>query len=131
MNGLVIDSSVVVEILLKTALGDSLVYTIKGQRLVAPELIDAEIVSALRGNVLRHTLTESRAVKALEDLMDWPIQRFSNAQLTLDVWRYHQNVGPYDAFYLAVARKNDIPLVTVDARLSRAPVSDVAIINLR
>ena len=131
MNNLVIDSSVVVEILLRTTLGERLASVISGTRLIAPELIDAEVLSALRGNVLRRTLTESEAIAALENLLDWPIKRVSNFDLTFDAWRYYQNVGPYDAFYLAVAHKNELPLITVDARLSRAPVTDVAVINLR
>ncbi len=131
MNGLVIDSSVVVEILLRTTLGERLASVISGMRLIAHELIDAEVLSALRGNVLRRTLTESEAITALENLLNWPIKRVSNFGLTFDAWRYYQNVGPYDAFYLAVAHKNELPLITVDARLSRAPVADVAVINLR
>ena len=131
MNSLVIDSSVVVEILLRTTLGERLASVISGTRLIAPELIDAEVLSALRGNVLRRALTESEAIVALENLLDWPIKRVSNFGLTFDAWRYYQNVGPYDAFYLALARKNQMPLITVDARLSRAPVTDVAVISLR
>lgn len=131
MNSLVIDSSVVVEILLRTTLGEKLASVISGTRLIAPELIDAEVLSALRGNVLRQTLTESEVIAALENLLDWPIKRGSNFGLTFDAWRYYQNVGPYDAFYLAVAHKNELPPITVDARLSRAPVTDVAVINLR
>lgn len=131
MNSLVIDSSVVVEILLRTTLGERLASVVTSTRLIAPELIDAEVLSALRSNVLRRTLTESGAIAALENLLNWPIKRVSNFDLTLDAWRYYQNVGPYDAFYLAVAHKTELPLITVDARLSRAPVGDIAVINLR
>ena len=120
-----------VEILLRTSLGEQLARGLTEARLIATELIDAEVLSALRSNVLRGTLTESEAIAALENLFAWPIERVSNIDLTFDAWRYYQNVGPYDAFYLAVAHKNDVPLITVDARLSRAPVGDVAIINLR
>ncbi len=81
--------------------------------------------------MLRRALTESEAIAALENLLAWPINRVSNFGLTFDAWRYHQNVGPYDAFYLALAHKNELPLVTIDARLGRAPVGDIAIVNLR
>ena len=131
MNRCVIDASVVVEVLLRTPLGNALASAISGRRLMAPDLLDAEVLSALRGNVLRDVLTESAAIAALENLVNWPIERIPNVQLTFDAWRYYQNVGPYDAFYLAVAHRNELPLITVDARLSRAPVTDVAIVNLR
>jgi predicted nucleic acid-binding protein len=36
------------------------------------------------------------------------------------VWEIRHNVSPYDAPYVALARRNDIPLVTFDERLARA-----------
>jgi predicted nucleic acid-binding protein len=37
------------------------------------------------------------------------------------VWELRQSVTAYDAWYVAVAESLDLPLVTVDLRLSRAP----------
>lgn len=36
------------------------------------------------------------------------------------VWRLRENVSAYDAPYLAAAGAHDVPLVTLDERLSRA-----------
>jgi predicted nucleic acid-binding protein len=36
------------------------------------------------------------------------------------VWTLHPNVTAYDAAYVALAEELDLPLVTLDRRLSRA-----------
>lgn len=36
-------------------------------------------------------------------------------------WNWRANVSFYDALYVALAVRLDVPLVTADARLSRAP----------
>lgn len=131
MTGYVIDASALVEVVLKTDLGEIIASTIRDCNLIAPELIDAEVLSTLRRGVLAKTVPESDATAAVQRLIDAPITRHSHAALVEEAWRYRQNVSAYDAFYLAVARRNQLPLITVDARLSRAPVTDVAILNVR
>jgi len=37
------------------------------------------------------------------------------------VWQLRRNVSSYDAWYVAVAEALDLPLATLDRRLSRAP----------
>ena len=40
--------------------------------------------------------------------------------LLRDIWSLRHNVSPYDAAYVAVARRFECPLVTIDERLARA-----------
>ena len=131
MTGLVIDSCAVAEVLMKTQLGNAVSRTIRNCRLFAPELIDVEVLATLRRAVNRKTMTERDALVAVDLLTEWPITRLSHAPFNVMVWGDRHNVSPYDALYLAVARVQELPLITVDARLSRAPVSDVAIISVR
>ena len=131
MTGYVIDASALVEIVLRTMLGEVVAGTIRDRNLIAPELIDAEVLSTLRRGVLADTVPESDAAAAVQRLINAPITRHSHSALVTEAWRYRHNVSAYDAFYLALARKHELPLITVDARLSRAPVTNVAIINLR
>jgi predicted nucleic acid-binding protein len=44
---------------------------------------------------------------------------------------HRHNVSAYDAFYVAVARLYEAPLLTTDGPLSRAPVPGIEIRNLR
>ena len=68
---------------------------------------------------------------ALEDLSDWPIDRVPHTALISEAWRHRHNVSAYDAFYVAVARLYEAPLLTADGPLSRAPVAGIEICNLR
>ena len=131
MTKYVIDASALVEVVLLTDLGEIVARTIRDCELIAPELIYPEVLSTIRRGVLARTVPEPTATEAVRRLINTPIARQSHAELVSEAWQYRNNVSAYDAFYLAVARKNGAPLLTVDARLSRAPVSDVAIISMR
>ena len=131
MTRYVIDASALVEVVLLTDLGEIVARTIRDCELIAPDLIYAEVLSTLRRSVLAQSMPEPIAAAAVRRLLNAPIARQSHAGLVEEAWEYRHNVSAYDAFYLAVAYRNDIPLITVDYRLSRAPVSDVAIISVR
>ena len=121
MTRFVVDASVAVEYLLRTPLGLSVADTLDGaSSLIAPEMMDAEVVSVLRRAVLSDRLENDRAVLALEDLFHWPVERISHRSLTALAWQFHRNVSAYDAFYIAAAGAYDIPLLTADSRLARA-----------
>lgn len=126
MTRLVIDASVAFEYLLRTPLGLSVAESIESASLVAPELMDAEVLSALRRAVFRGRLDEARARIVVEDLGVWPVERMSHRALARFAWRYHRNVSAYDAFYVAAAHAHHCPLLTADGRLARAPGLGVA-----
>ena len=127
MTRYVVDASVAVEYLLRTPLGQSVADIIESARLLAPELMDAEVLSALRREVLRENLDESRARFVLDDLRHWPVERMSHQDLAPLAWRYYRTVSAYDAFYVAAAQTRDCPLITADGPLSRASGLDVVV----
>ena len=127
----VIDASVAVEYLLKTPVGRAMADLIERAALIAPELLDAEVLSALRGAVLGGHLDEARALAALDDLADWPLDRIPNRALARLAWRHLHNVSAYDAFYVAAARAHNATLLTADGRLSRAPGLGVVVQHVR
>ena len=131
MTRYVIDASVAVEYLLKTPVGRATADLIERAALIAPELLDAEVLSALRGAVLGGRLDEVRALAALDDLADWPLDRIPNRALARLAWRHLHNVSAYDAFYVAAARAHNAVLLTADGRLSRAPGLGVVVQHVR
>ena len=131
MTRYVIDASVAVEYLLKTPIGLAMADLIERAVLIAPELLDAEVLSALRRAVLGGRLEEGRALAALDDLIDWPLERIPNRTLARLAWRHLHNVSAYDAFYIAAARAHDAALLTADGRLSRAPGLGVVVQHVR
>jgi predicted nucleic acid-binding protein len=127
----VIDSCLAVEYLLRTDLGDKVAGQLEAETLVAPELIDAEVLSVLRRAVLCGELAEPRAAEALRDLPAWDLERIPHRRLLTAAWTFRANVSGYDAFYVATAAAYDAPLLTADGPLSRAPRLGIVIQNLR
>ena len=128
----VLDASAAVEYLLQSDQGERVAAVIDGVRLIAPDLIDAEVMSSLRGLVLRREIDETRALAALSDLAVMPIERIPYHPLLSLAWRYYRNVTSYDALYVALAETYGATVVTVDGHLARAPagVVGVAVLNV-
>lgn len=131
MTRYVIDASVAVEYLLKTPVGLALADLIERSALIAPELLDAEVLSALRKAVLGGRLEEGRALEALDDLADWPLERIPNRTLARMAWGHLHNVSAYDAFYIAAAHACDATLLTADGRLSRTSQPGIVIQHIQ
>jgi predicted nucleic acid-binding protein len=119
----VLDASVLVEYLTDGEHGESSRRQIESSRgwLWAPHLVDAEVGHALRGEVRAGELSARAAKAALADLMEMRLQRVSHHLLATRAWELRQNLSFYDALYVALAEVLEAPLVTLDARLSRAP----------
>jgi predicted nucleic acid-binding protein len=127
----VIDASAAAEYLLRTPLGLKLADLIEGAFLLAPELLDVEVLSVLRRAVLRQQLAEQRAWLALTDLLDWPIDRIAHTVLVREAWQHRHNVSAYDTFYVAAARLYDAFLLTADGPLARTPALGIIVQNIR
>jgi predicted nucleic acid-binding protein len=127
----VVDASAAAEYLLRTSLGLKVANIIEGGFLLAPELLDVEVLSVFRRAVLRRQLDEQRALRAIEDLMDWPIDRIPHRSLVWAAWQHRNNLSAYDAFYVAAARLSDAPLITADGPLARAPSLGIIVENVR
>jgi predicted nucleic acid-binding protein len=125
----VMDASAAVEYLLRTTIGRRVSSSVAGANLVAPELLDVEILSVLRRAVLRKKLQEKRAHEAIDDLVAWDIKRIRHADLVEQAWCHRDNVTAYDAMYVATALLYDAALLTCDGPLARAPHTGIAIQN--
>jgi predicted nucleic acid-binding protein len=103
MTSYVVDASAAVEYLLQTTLGLKIADAIKGAILIAPALLDVEVFAVLRRAVIQKRLETQRAMTALEDLVEWQVDRVGHASLIQEAWRHRHNVSGYDAFYVAAA----------------------------
>jgi predicted nucleic acid-binding protein len=90
------------------------------ETLVAPELVDLEVVSVWRRHVAAKLMPAPRAAAAVADLAELPLRRSSHQPLLHRIWQLRHVVTPYDAAYIALAEALEVVLVTADARLSRA-----------
>ena len=123
----VIDASATVEYLLETDVGLQVAALIAGARLIAPEMLDAEVLSALRRKAQAQDIAEATAVDALARLEAMPVERVSHRTLTRAAWALRHNVSAYDALYVAVAQARGATLLTFDGPLTRAPASVLGI----
>jgi len=125
VNDYVVDASALVLALNgKTADAGALRARLPGMRRHAPHLIDAEV-----GNVLRRHESDARvsgreAYTALHAARVLIEHRYpAVGALAARAWTLRHNLTFYDALYVALADQLDIPLLTVDTRLSKAPAS--------
>ena len=126
---IVIDASAAFEFLLRTPIGLRIEGIVAEADLFAPELLDVEVMSALRRHVRRGYLDDKRALQALEDLVDWDIKRVPNRELVRQAWDLRENVTAYDAVYLAAARRHKASVMTSDGPLARIPVPTGVVVH--
>jgi len=101
--------------------------------MAAPELVDLEILSALRGLVRAGKLQPAYARSALTELGRLSMSRHSHGVLLDRCWELRDNVNPYDAAYVALAERFDVELLTADVRLANAsgPRCSVTVLSAR
>lgn len=118
---LVVDASAMVELLLRSDLGTRIEAELAPEDLVAPELLDAEVLHAFRSLEQRGTISADRVERALDVLAHTEIERVSHTGLVADAWAIRHNLTAYDALYVVLARHIGAPFLTTDRKLGGAP----------
>ncbi len=119
---LVVDASVLATALADDDVdGDRARSRLRGEVLTAPDLVDLEVTSVLRGRLAGGYVDTRRAELALGDLLDLPLRRVPARALLPRSWQLRDNLTVYDAAYVALAEAIDAILLTADARLAEAP----------
>jgi predicted nucleic acid-binding protein len=88
--------------------------------IVAPHLVLVEATNILRRLEGAQQLSRLEATAAQRDLVGLDILLMPFEPFADRVWQLRRNVTSYDAWYVAVAEAFDLPLATLDRRLSRA-----------
>lgn len=136
---LVLDANVVVAACMAASDG----FLVFGsQDLIAPDLMWWEVASTLHEYVWRIkagrrtpdmlTLERHDVLTAFRRLQQGPVRAIpTTSDLMAETWRVADRCGfarVYDAAYVAVARLQDAPLVTLDRRLRNSPAAKLATI---
>lgn len=100
--------------------GDTARARLRGESIVAPELIDLETTSVIRRQLQAGHIDPRRARLALADLVELPLRRASHRPLLARCWHLRDNLTVYDAAYVALAEGLDLLLVTADSRMANA-----------
>ncbi|MDE2134547.1 MAG: type II toxin-antitoxin system VapC family toxin [Alphaproteobacteria bacterium] len=117
---IVVDASVALEILIRTPVGIRHTVRVANEDVHAPHLIDVEFVNALRRLTLTGGLNRDTANNALQGMRGWRLERHEHAPLLERIWEMRNSVSAYDASYVVLAEALEAPLLTFDAKLSRA-----------
>lgn len=118
---IVADASAVVEVLLAMPrAGEVRGALVQHSELHVPEHFDVEVLSGLRRYAIRGELTELRVAEALAALRDLRRLTYPVSELADEIWALRDALTAYDAAYLALARRLDVGLVTLDGGLAAA-----------
>jgi predicted nucleic acid-binding protein len=119
---IVLDASLVIEVLLRTPLGVRHTDRVLGgeESLHAPHLIDVEALQVLRRLTLAKELDAQKAAQALVTLIDLPLVRHDHTPLIGRIWDLRNSVTAHDATYIALAEALPAVLVTCDGKLARS-----------
>ncbi|MDZ7629069.1 MAG: type II toxin-antitoxin system VapC family toxin [Parvularculaceae bacterium] len=120
---IVIDASLAIEIVLATPDGDVLSGRIidGAHALAAPEIIELEVLQTLRRLRRMGLIDDATADRALLNVGELAIERFSHLPLRSRIWALRDKLTAYDAAYFALAEILDTPLWTRDGKYSSVP----------
>ena len=118
---LVVDASVVVDLIgrFRPQPIEALLWA-EDSVLAAPELLDVEVLQALRRLDNDGAIPSSRA-DVVELLQALRVRRYRHHSLRDGIWSLRENVTACGAAYVALARLLDATLVTRDEKLARTP----------
>jgi predicted nucleic acid-binding protein len=90
------------------------------ENLHVPHLFGVEVLHALRRLILTGHLSETRANRAVNAMLNMRLARYPHEPFAGRIWELKDNVSAYDAAYVALAEALDAPLITTDRRLAQA-----------
>jgi predicted nucleic acid-binding protein len=116
---IVVDASVIVDLLAETSLADAAHAALDNCRLRAPAHIDAEVLSALGRMQRAGLLTAARATEAVRKCAETPIEREPLPGLIAGAWNRGSSLRLSDALYVELTERSGHRLITSDRRLGR------------
>lgn len=119
-SGIVIDASVVVDLILARERATTIAERIRGCEMHAPHVIDLEVAQGSRRQWILGFIYGPRLDSAVSAALDLPIHRHSHGPLISRIIALRENVTAYDGAYVALAEVLGLPLITLDRRLARS-----------
>ncbi len=118
---LVVDASCLCEVLIGGRSAETIRALLSADSdQAAPHIIDVEAFGVIRREHLAGRLDRTEATQAVEDLEEWPGERFGHRRLLARAWELRDTVRGWEAMYVALAEGLGAVLLTTDQRLASA-----------
>jgi predicted nucleic acid-binding protein len=126
---IVLDASVVVELLTNSAMSDIIRQELSrhDESVLVPHLIDIEVTSAIRRMAASQRIDTHRSRQFLAELADLPAERYPHTPLIGRIWELRHNFTAYDAAYIALAEATNSVLYTCDEKLRKGHNAQVVL----
>ncbi|MGH9608551.1 MAG: type II toxin-antitoxin system VapC family toxin [Bryobacteraceae bacterium] len=128
---IVLDASVVVELLANGKLADSLRRDLasRSQGFIVPHLLDVEVTSALRSLAAGRRIDSHESEQQLAALAALPAERYAHTPLLPRIWELRHSFTAYDAVYIALAEETNAILYTCDEKLNNGHRARVRVLT--
>jgi predicted nucleic acid-binding protein len=123
LKRLVIDASILVKLFFEEEHSESCVrYVSHATELLAPDLLWVEAANVVWKRLRRNEITSADAAALVDEMLRVPIVTASHAGLTSPALALAAQTGRtvYDCLYLALAMRENIPMLTGDERLANS-----------
>lgn len=129
---IVTDASAVVELLTGGAFEEVLMRELgaAGEGLLAPHVLDLEVVSAIRRLAGMRKISADRLDRIFSEFSVFPVRRYPHAPLLRRIWELRHNFTAYDAAYIALAEATGATLYTCDSKLATGHRARVRVFSL-
>lgn len=115
---LVVDASAVTAVMFEETEGATIRAHVRGETLIAPQLIDYELANACWKRIRREPGTQAAVLGMLASIERFSITRVSVQAADVVALATRTGLTAYDASYLWLALSRDLELVTLDNRLA-------------
>ncbi len=129
---IVLDASVVVELLFGTPLGKEVRERISDDWLTlhVPAVLDLEVAQVVRRYTALGQIEPDRGRQALEYLVGLNAERYVHGPFLQRIWQLRHNLTAYDAAYVALAEALGATLLTADRGMASAAARWVKVESL-
>ena len=126
---IVVDASVVVEMLIETPVGIELERRlwVPAVNLFGPALLDVEVAQVIRRYCRSGELTEQEGSEAIRDLEGLPITRYRHEGLLPGIWQLRHEMTAYDAAYVVLAEHLNATLLTRDRKMATSAAARIQV----
>lgn len=117
---LVVDANLLAAVVFTEEAAPQAAALLRGRALCAPAIVGLELANVAMNKVRRGAIRLEDASNALEDAERLDIERFEVGPREAFALAARYRLSTYDAAYLWLAARLDVPLATFDARLGEA-----------